>query len=660
MLNLKNKSPEVYQYYTSIRYEEILPDKTLDLIAASPLRFDLLIPVKSPINGIKKRNVSTNEVLPQKIAKEEPTVTPSPKIDWKKVNLKANLKYIKIPPNFHKDILRTISEYGEDIMYQTPYNGIYAPDLFKTLRSFSTHSKVYLLNALIALKGYNPIIEDVNTGGLAAYQPTSDIDRQLPESLRGETFFVFKGNRYRANWSKSLSNELFMPIRELSDIKKKKTYFFTDPLNGKLVKKNIRIQPFLRKSLGIEGNPTLFVSKYDIKTLGAAARLLLQEESHYISDAPNLRKLNEFFKKNNALFKATREPGFLEDNFTFLVAIDFQSQNLNEWFKKISTESESQTSFTQTLNKMYNDLARIQLKNAKILNNLKWSVKDIQSSGVLDLTLKEPGYEIPVDIMEFLKEGGYIDYFLTGLFVNKDLRLILNNKYNTRLDLNRSYFVTQSHRVPPTEMYEKLPELAGFTLANIPDSTSGIIPGIGATELAMFKVFRRSINRNASQALAESLKTHYSPKQFYRPFQMNVYIRDDISYLFNQESELHYFWKKKLVDSGAHGVIVITLPYPTKVGFDRFSEVFASAFSYYRKNGPIDTTNGEKIKTVISLFKEKINQFQPHNPITQSKVKSLLEFIDLGAINQNEFIESTLFRYLKAIYPTPNDESIND
>ena len=660
MLNLKSKFPKVYQYFTSMRYEEILPDRPLDLITASPSRYELLIPVKSPINGIKKKNISIKAVLPQKIAKREPTVTPNPKFEWEKVILKANLKYTQIPPNFYKDITKTTCVFGKDIMFQTPYNGIYAPDLFKTLRSFSTHSKVYLLNSLIALKGYNTIIEDANTGGLAAYQPTSEIDRQLPESLRGETFLVFKdkGNRYKAKWSKHLSNELFMPIRELSNIKKKKTYSFTDPQNGQQVKKYIRVQPFLRKSIGIEGNPTLYVSKYDIETLGAAARLLLQEESHYISDAPNLRKLNEFFKINPTLFKATKEPGFLEDNFTFLVAIDFQSQNLNEWFKKISTESKSQTSFTQTLNEMYYDLARIQLKNAKVLNDLKWSVEDTQSSGVLDLTLKEPGYEIPSDIMEFLKEGGFIDYFLTGLFVNKDLRMILNNKYDTRLDLNRSYFVTQSHRVPPTEIYEKLPESAGFTLANIPDATSGIIPGIGATELVMFKVFRHSINRNASQALAEPLKTHYSPKQFYRPFQMNVYIRDDISYLFNKKSDLRYFWKKTLIDSGAHGVIVITLPNPTNVGFDRFSEVFASAFSYYRKNGSIDTTNREKIKTVLSLFKEKINQFQPHNPITQSNVKSLLEFIDLGAINKNEFIKSTLFRYLKATYSTPNDKSI--
>lgn len=122
---------------------------------------------------------------------------------------------------------------------------------------------------------------------------------------------------------------------------------------------------------------------------------------------------------------------------------------------------------------------------------------------------------------KILKEGGFLDYFLTGLFVNKDMRMNINSITDIELSLTNSYFMTQHHHTPPTKLYEKLPESAGFTIANIPDATSGIIPGIGATELAMFKVFRRAINRSISKSLAEPLKCHSCTEQFYSTFQMD-------------------------------------------------------------------------------------------------------------------------------------------
>lgn len=130
---------------------------------------------------------------------------------------------------------------------------------------------------------------------------------------------------------------------------------------------------------------------------------------------------------------------------------------------------------------------------------------------------------------------------------------------------------------------------------------------------------------------------------------MNIYIRDDISYLLNQEKDLQYFWKKTLIDSEAHGIIVMTLPDLTVVGLDRFSEIFSSAFSYYKKNGPVDTTNEIEVNTLITAIKTKINLFQPQNPITRYEIKSLLKFINLESPNADKFTKTALFRYLKAI-----------
>jgi hypothetical protein len=92
-----------------------------------------------------------------------------------------------------------------------------------------------------------------------------------------------------------------------------------------------------------------------------------------------------------------------------------------------------------------------------------------------------------------------------------------------------------------------------------------------------------------------------------------------------------------------------SIPDLTKVGLERFSEVFSSAFSYYRKNGPIDITNGIEVNKLITAIITKINLFQPHNPITRYETQSLLKFIDLESPNANEFTKTALFRYLKAI-----------
>lgn len=92
----------------------------------------------------------------------------------------------------------------------------------------------------------------------------------------------------------------------------------------------------------------------------------------------------------------------------------------------------------------------------------------------------------------------------------------------------------------------------------------------------------------------------------------------------------------------------MTLPDLTQVGLDRFSEVFSSAFSYYRKNGPVDTTNEIEANTLITAIKTKIKLLQPHNPITRFEIELLSKFIDLESPNVNKFIKKALFRYPKA------------
>ena len=131
---------------------------------------------------------------------------------------------------------------------------------------------------------------------------------------------------------------------------------------------------------------------------------------------------------------------------------------------------------------------------------------------------------------------------------------------------------------------------------------------------------------------------------------MSVYIRDDFLFLFNRADGFNYSWKKKLVDSNAHGVIVISLPDLLTDKLNRFSEVFASAFVRYRKYGPIDTNDENEVSKFVIALKEKINAFQPYNPINQDDISSLLSLIPLEAANPKIFTRITLLNYLKTIF----------
>lgn len=646
LINLRNNFPTIFNYFESTRYESSLSDKPSNVITDTPSRIDILMPRKSIVKKENEICLESDHLKTiSSISAQNVKNSQNSKQILKNINITVFPKDSKPPFDLNKDLIRILSEFAEDILFLTPYEGFYAPDLFKLLRSLNTYSLTYLLNALIISKGYSALIVSAKTEGIKDYYSTSIMSKQLPEFLKKKTFHIFPNKAYRGTvWSYKISSELFIPVRATYTFSKKKTYTIIDSNSRKPIRKELGVQSFIRKSLGIEGIPTVYVSDYNIDMIGAAARTLLQEKYIKKTDAPNVNKLNEFFKENPFVFKANRDPDFLDTNFTFLVAITSQFKNLKEWFETISEKSQKLD------NEIYLDFAKIQLKNSNIIDEFKWSVNDVKKSGALDLIFDKPDNEIQTNILDSLKEGGYVDYFLTALFINKELRMFINNNYNSKLCLSGSYFMTQHHRTPPTKMYDKFPEFTGFTFANIPDATSGIFPGIGATEYAMFKVFRHAFHQDISKALAEPLKCHSCSNQFYKPFQMSVYIRDDFLFLFNRADGFNYSWKKKLVDSNAHGVIVISLPDLLTDKLNRFSEVFASAFVRYRKYGPIDTNDENEVSKFVIALKEKINAFQPYNPINQDDISSLLSLIPLEAANPKIFTRITLLNYLKTIF----------
>jgi len=312
LIKLRNNFPVIFNYFESTRYESSLSDKSSNVITDSPSRIDILIPRKT---SVKERGVISTKSDLSKVIFSESTKTvknaQNSKQKWKNINIKIFPKDLNSPFDLNQDLARTLSKLGEYIIFLTPNEGIYAPYLFKVLRSFNTQSLACLLNALITSLGYKDVIKTPRLNALKAYHSTSIIDKQLPRSLKRRIFYIFSNKAYRrTGWSYKLSQELFIPIREICDVNKKKTYSLIDPISGKLLKTDIRMQTFLRRSLGIEGYPTIYISKFDVEIIGAAARVLLQEKSFCQIDAPNIVKLNEFFKENLSIFKAKREPDY--------------------------------------------------------------------------------------------------------------------------------------------------------------------------------------------------------------------------------------------------------------------------------------------------------------------------------------------------------------
>lgn len=235
------------------------------------------------------------------------------------IKLEIEQSNISIPNSFQDSFDETIKKYGNDIMFQTQNSGIYSPYLFDTIRSLGTHSKALLLNSLIAAKTNITVIDKAKTLDLSFYQPTLEINHQFPEKLRNRTFFVFKDSSYtNKKWSKVFSKKLSVPIVDLCNMIQKKKYSFTDPSTGRIVNEWLNPTSFIRKSLGIKGRSTIYVSKYNINTIESATRLVLQEKK--VKNAPDVAKLTNFFKKHPTLAKATRKPELLYKEFSFLTS----------------------------------------------------------------------------------------------------------------------------------------------------------------------------------------------------------------------------------------------------------------------------------------------------------------------------------------------------